>query len=229
MKRFLEGSDGDSAAKIARIDEGNLIRRIQRKLTSLDRKCRKEQVVIQLRYDALKKIHFERRAQLFRRIPLFWKDVLAATAGRNGFLFNEELPVLDYLEDIKLDDNQDINGSHKFTFTFSADNPYFKKRTLIKDVRVSTADGASVEIRCTPIVWLQEVVKTIKLGPGQTIYHSLFHWLQSKEEQPEGDFGSYFRANVWENALRVYSEMGNMRHELDEYYKGLIDSGKPIQ
>lgn len=198
MKRASDSQD-EASAKALKIDN-EALQKVQNELTSLDDACREEQVAVQCKYDAMKKKHFEERGELLKKIPSFWKDVFLNFAGPHGLLLEQEVPVLEHLVDVRLEDNLDKKGSHKFTFTFT-ENDYFNETEIVKEIAVSPDDKA--EVKVTPITWKKNILAEVPHEEGDLA--TFFRWLQSSEEDCEGDFGSMFRESVWEDALQIYA------------------------
>lgn len=195
-KRPLEEGEA-SDCKVLKIDDEALLA-VQKELNDLDAKCREDQIEVQCKYEKMKAKHYHDRGEIFKKIPQFWKTVIVNFAGSTGLVLEEEIPVLEHLADVKLEDNLDKAGSHKFTFTFN-ENKYFKETELVKELKVK--EDESVEVKVTPITWTEDPLKDIDGGDE---VQSFFKWLQSTEEDTMGDFGSVFRETIWEEALDVY-------------------------
>jgi len=196
--------DGEEReSKIAKIDETTMkgLEEISKELVGLDDKCRDEQVQVQCKYDALKRKHFDSRGDLLKKIPNFWKHVLLnfGTYHDQELVHEKEVELLDYIEDIKLEDNLDTQGSHRFTFLFK-ENPFFNETELVKEVKVGPEE--ETETKCTPITYKKNPLEGEDLDAGD----SFLTWLQSTDEECEGFFGTVFRESVWEEALNLYSE-----------------------
>lgn len=188
-------------AKFAKIDDSlrKDLESVQDELNKLEQGCREEQIEVQCKFDALKKKHFDSRGELVRKIPAFWKEVILNFGTPAGLIHPNEVEILDYLEDVKLEDNLDKKGSHKFTFIFK-ENPFFKETTLTKQVKVQ--DEENVHISATPLTFIKNPLEGL---PEEETASSFLHWFQSTDEDGEDDFGSTFREHVWEEAVNVYS------------------------
>jgi len=200
-KRPAEETE-EVAAKYAKLDDTlrNDLEKVQGELNKLEQGCREEQIEVQCKYDAMKKKHFDARGALVKKIPNFWRDVLINFGQPAGLINPAEIEVLDYLEDVILEDNLDRKGSHKFTFTFK-ENPFFKQTTIVKSVLIK--DEENVQIDVTPITFTKNPLENLLADEQPTA--SFLHWLQSKDEDGEDDFGSTFREHVWEEAVGVYN------------------------
>lgn len=229
-KRENESGEA-SAPKVQKIDDALMkeLEGIQGELGKIDTQCRDEQIEVQCRFDALKRKHFEGRGELLKKIPSFWKDVFLNFAGPSGLLVEQEIPILDHLVDVKLEDNLDKKGSHNFTFVFS-ENEFFKETEIKKEVMVKDEDN--VHITVTPITWKKNILEGLE---DQAKHSSFMHWLQCTDEDSEGDFGSVFREVVWEDVLTLYAqavdvddddEEDDVEDEEEEGNEGEADEGE---
>jgi len=200
-KRAADATE-EVSAKVPKVDDAlrKNLESVQEELDKLEQGCREEQIKVQCKYAAMKKKHFDARGDLVRQIPHFWKDVLIRFGRPSGYVNAAEIELLDYLEDVKLEDNLDTKGSHKFTFTFK-ENPFFKETTIVKDIKVE--DEENVKITVTPITFNKNPLE--KLTAKDLPTTSFLYWLQSTEEDGEDDFGSTFREHVWEDVVDVYN------------------------
>jgi len=200
IKRAAEDSFFLVSPKFLKLDESlrKDLENVHAELSTLEKDCREEQIEVQCKYDAMKTKHFDTRAELVKKIPHFWKEVLLNFGTPAGLIHPDEVEVLDHLVDVKLEDNLDKKGSHKFTFTFN-ENPFFKETTIVKQVKVHDEDTAIVDV--TPITFTKNPIE----GLDEEVRRNTFlGWLQSKEEDGEDDFGTTFREHVWEEVIKVY-------------------------
>merc|ERR1719505_485331 len=144
------------------------LKRIHAEVLGLDGRCRDEQIQVQCKFDQLKKKHFDHRADLLKKIPNFWKEVLLNFGNfRDHELVHEkEVELLDYIDDIRMEDNLDARGSHRFTFTFK-ENPFFHETELVKDIKVGAMEEDS-ETTCTPITFKKNPVEREDVDAGDS-------------------------------------------------------------
>jgi len=202
LKRFIDDTFCLVSSKFLKLDESlrKDLENVQIDLIGIKEKRREEQIELKRKYNAITNEHFHSRAELVKKIPHFWKEVLLNFGSPAGLIHEDEFEVLDHLVDVKLEDNLDKRGSHKFTFTFS-ENPFFKETIIVKQIKIQV-DAVIVDV--TPITFLKNPIE----GLDERIrHHTFLGWLQSKEEEGENelnDFGTIFREDVWDNALRIY-------------------------
>jgi len=198
-KRLADSSHFLVSPKFLKLDEElrKGLENVHGELTTLDKECREDQIEVRCKYQSMKNKHFDARADVLRKIPYFWKDVLEKlnSGSRHRLILKEELELLDYLENVNLEDHLDRKGSYKFTLTFK-ENPFFKETTIVKSVKVK--DWDDVEVTCTPITFTKNPLENVPEPEN-----SFLGWLQSKDED-EHAFGDMFREHVWEEAVKMY-------------------------
>eukprot|EP00397_Hematodinium_sp_SG-2012_P059822 GEMP01077167.1.p1 GENE.GEMP01077167.1~~GEMP01077167.1.p1 ORF type:complete len:208 (+),score=43.78 GEMP01077167.1:303-926(+) len=197
MKRARATGDESSSSKRTR-KEGEAIAvlaKIQTELSNLDEKCAQEQIATQQKYDTQKKPHLQKRRDVLKRIPGFWKDTLLRLPN-----METEEEALNYLEEIVLEDNLDQRGSHTFTLKF-AENPYFTNEVLTKQIRVQ--EDNSDEVTAPTIDWKRSSPRQESSNSLRKCQGGLFSWLQSSEIADD-DFGTTFRETIWEDPYSIY-------------------------
>ena len=60
-----------------------------------------------------------------------------------------------------MEDSSDIKSGYKITFTFKADNPFFRNRQLVK--QLVYAEDNALEVKCTEIDWTDEGVSSCNI------------------------------------------------------------------
>lgn len=88
---------------------------IQAELQKLEEECAKQQMVVQKEFDEKKKPVLVKRQEIIDKIPGFWCRCLR-NHPQLAYLVEEDIPVLEHLKRIDLDDNIDEHGSYKIKF-----------------------------------------------------------------------------------------------------------------
>ena len=125
------------------------IERIQDQLVELDKECASQQLVVQRKFDALKVPLIVARAEAIGDIPGFWKKAIMNHPDVK--ITTSDIPVLDYLEQLHLMDNEDDYGSHTIVLSFKDGNPFFSEKEVVKKVEFS-ADESEI-VRNSSISW----------------------------------------------------------------------------
>jgi len=220
VKRDIEETNEESAAKARKIDEKLAavqpeVQEIQEKISNLNDLCREEQETVQFKFDQQKKTHFEKRSELLKTIPHFWRDVLINSSDCGNLFIEEEQELMDYIDDIKLEDSLDRLGSHKFTFYFKK-NPFFEETVITKEIKISKKEGSeeeTVEVTCTPITFTKNPLAEADADVAEIAFLT---WLQSQTPLCAGDFGYSFREKIWEEALSRYENTHDVNEDEDD-------------
>ena len=202
MKRSMSEASPWSARKRRSSDSGAYlasIARLQEGLGELDRHCAEEQVIIQKKYDKQKEPLIKARSAAIANIPGFWRTALINHP--DVFISEQDLPILQYLDDIHLEDNQDDYGSHIITFRWIEGNPYFSEREIFKKVLISDSES----ITNSSISW----------APGKAPKGDSFFDFFTVDVSAPGDLADLLRRDLWINPY--------------PYYLGVIDNFKEDQ
>lgn len=146
----------------------------------------------------------DKREELLKSIPKFWSRAFMAHPILARQLNNKDREIFDeYLNSIKVEDNQDAKSGYSITFNFD-ENPYFDNPSLAKSLTFH--EGKLKEAKATTIQWKEgksmpdevpesdddnevcpekddELVYEAKLTDW-----SFFNWLSSSWEQNEISF-----------------------------------------
>ncbi|KAL1914291.1 uncharacterized protein VTP21DRAFT_9029 [Calcarisporiella thermophila] len=155
---------------------------------------------------------FQKRSEIVRKIPGFWKRViLAYPLTEQLFANEEEKSTLEYLENVELVRDEIEPDSYKVIFTFN-ENPYFKNSKLVKEIKTD-ADGNKTSISA-PIDWKEGKRITKSSSKKDTKEEqdeaheddeeelSFFEWI----ETTEGDISlaDLVRDDLYANAIRYF-------------------------
>jgi len=195
------GEEGEEVRKCLKVDEAleKELSEVQDAIHKVDTICGEKQLAVQMKFDKLKKAPYEKRAELLKNIPEFWKDTLMNVPNEESLYTPEEVEVLGYIEDIQLEECIDEHGSHVFHFWFK-ENPFFTDKKLSKKITIGP-DSEPAAIVPAKINWTKKLEDT-----EDENCTSLFEWLESDEPPDSSDFGSLFREHVWEDAFDIYTQ-----------------------
>lgn len=159
---------------------------MQKKLLELDEECATKQIELQREYDKKKQPHFRKRQaglvmgylitsqEVIDKIPGFWAKAITHHPALS-YLTTADMPILELLEKIELEDNLDNSGSYKITLVgYSEINDtltsmqtfgevareYMEPLVLTKHTVFSENKENVVE--CTKIEWKAGKVSCIK-------------------------------------------------------------------
>lgn len=219
-KRNLEGEDVEkSAAKktsSATVNKGapnEISEELNEQLTEVDERikkkeaaCREEQIVVQCKYEQLKKPDIEDRHKLIEKIPNFWRTVIFSYFGggnaKSSWIAKAEMPIFDHLEKVDIEYLNDNFGSHKFLFHFS-ENQWFDVKCFEKTVKIESENKPLIITNMpSPFEWK---VNPFSADNSEEFEMSFFCWLLNKtDDERQENFGSLFKDNVWEDAITIF-------------------------
>eukprot|EP01069_Polyplicarium_translucidae_P001364 Polyplicarium_translucidae@DN1638_c0_g1_i3.p1 len=142
--KLPESNEGDERQAKKMLTESekvlNELSDLQDRLVEIDKRCAKEQISVQKKFDEEKKPHIEERQKIIERIPQFWGTAICHHPMFQA-IDSEEREMLMLLKNVELEDNIDSNGSYKLTLAFDAEaEKYFTPVTLSKHVVFGDGD-----------------------------------------------------------------------------------------
>ncbi|EKX74345.1 nucleosome assembly protein, putative [Theileria equi strain WA] len=228
MKRSLEESTNlevegaeahDSADKNPLLSHISEFDEVQKKLLQLDEECANEQMELQRKYDQKKQPFFKKRQEIIEKVPGFWCKALTHHPALS-YLTSADLPILEHLKGIDLQDNLDNNGSYKLTLEFSEKaKEYMSPLVLVKHVEFDINKETVKE--CTKITWkpgkspIEEALKA--RNNDRCIDWSIFEWFTEEEWVDRPDVGEIIRREIWHAPLAYYMDTVAMDYFDDEY------------
>eukprot|EP01053_Blabericola_migrator_P003965 Blabericola_migrator_1__3964@NODE_21_length_22536_cov_99_458098_g18_i0_p12_GENE_NODE_21_length_22536_cov_99_458098_g18_i0NODE_21_length_22536_cov_99_458098_g18_i0_p12_ORF_typecomplete_len243_score76_46NAP/PF00956_18/2_4e11_NODE_21_length_22536_cov_99_458098_g18_i091819 len=218
-------------------DEQDALVRIQTQIEELEEACIREQLAIQVKFDAKKQPHFAERDSLMAKLGL-WPRALLNQGAVHSLLVSGDITILsDYLESVSLNDHVDENGSFEMKFMFKDDvKKVFTPTTLIKKI-VYTEDGdvdesksqvtdvAFVNKTENPVVEAQQYRQALEEeeegsddGALALPRWSFFEWVSTTSEDVLPGFSEYFRKEIYQAPLAAVfgSDVSDQSDDEDE-------------
>lgn len=220
----LQGDSAETQALLPHITDFD---EVQKKLLELDEECATKQIELQREYDKKKQPHFRKRQEVIDKIPGFWAKAITHHPALS-YLTTADMPILELLEKIELEDNLDNSGSYKITLTFGeVAREYMEPLVLTKHTVFSENKENVVE--CTKIEWKAgkspiEVALKARTD-DRCIDWSLFEWFTEDEWLNKPDFGEILRRELWHAPLAYYLDTVSVDF-LDEEYDMLDEDGE---
>lgn len=214
IKRVLE--TGETPAKLQKLDP-QLLKDLlaqQKEIFGLENQCSDEQQTLVQTFDVKKQPILAKRNAVLKKIPNFWRVVFqnipSVPEADLLDIKEEELAILDYLDEVKVEENCCVEKrKHIFSFTFK-ENPFFNETAFKKEV-MDAEEENQLSMTVPEITWKGEANPLDKAYDDESSGMSFFMWLTS-EHSVEGDFGHIFRELVWGNPMAVY----NQEHEEED-------------
>eukprot|EP00794_Sanderia_malayensis_P015667 gene15667-17247_t len=195
------------------------IDRVQSQIDSLNEKASEEILLVEQKYNNLRKPHFDTRADLIKKIPNFW---FVNHPQISALLDEEDEEALHYLMSLEVEEFEDIKSGYRIRFHFS-DNPYFTNATLCKEFLVNESGEQSC--KATHIEWKHKMDLTNKgdkeTGEAGQKRHleepeSFFAWFNDHLEGQADEVGELIKDDIWPNPLQFYLNAGGDPEDGDD-------------
>jgi len=198
------------------------IDRVQNEIDALNEEASEEILKVEQKYNNLRQPHFNRRAELIKKIPNFWVTVFVNHPQISALLDEEDEEALHYLSSLEVEEFEDIKSGYRIKFHF-AENPYFNNATLCKEFMLS--DSGEQSCKATGIEWKPKMDLTNKgnkLGAeaGQKRHledpESFFAWFNDHLEGQADEVGELIKDDIWPNPLQYYLNAGGDQDDCGE-------------
>lgn len=199
---------------------------IQAELQKLEEECAKKQMVVQKEFDAKKKPVLVKRQEIIDKIPGFWCRCLR-NHPQLAYLVEEDIPVLEHLKQIDLDDNIDEHGSYKIKFTFGEGaRAYMEPLVLEKHVQFRNDPCSEEVLNVTEINWKDgkspvAAAEAKRDGDGDDDVDvvSFFEWFTKEPSDAAArlEVGEIIRREIWHAPVPYFlNEVADIDEEDDD-------------
>lgn len=214
-----------SPSKVERLDVGEIdeelqkaiqsMDEIQNKLDELTEKASVEILVVEQKYNKLRKPHYQKRNQIIGQIPAFWATVFSNHPQVSSIVTERDEEALQYLTEMEVEEFEDIKSGYKVSFHFK-ENPFFINDLLVKEFHISdeAADGDLPASKSTEIKWKpgKSLVPKADLKAGakrgkddmSTGSASFFSWFTDVVEDGICEIGESLKDDIWPNPLQYF-------------------------
>lgn len=183
----------------------------QNDIDSLNERASEEILLVEQKYNKMRKPYYEKRNELIQKIPNFWVTAFVNHPQISAVLDEEEEECLHHLTKVEVEEFEDIKSGYKIKFTFS-ENPFFSNTVLVKEFHLATSgDPAS---QSTEIQWkegMNLVKKAHQNGnnAGQKRKHSslsrtFFQWFIDNVDPSADDIAEVIKDDMWPNPLQYF-------------------------
>jgi len=208
-----------TAAKKPKLDENEIsisdgesksiemIEACQKDIEDLADKETEEILIVEKKYNKLRKPYYTQMSELAAKVPDFWftstfghydvKEILRV-GEEEEFIEKcfSKLQVEEFPEQIS-----PVNNGYKLTVTFR-ENAYFTNAELMKEFKVSEDTGI-LESTSTPINW-KEGKDLTKPDTTGTAKEGFFIWYLDNDNPPGDLIAEAIKDEVWVNPLKYY-------------------------
>lgn len=212
-----EGDDEDQEAfgdpNIA--DKLREVEAIQAQIIQLNEQASEEILLVEQKFNQLRRPHFEKRNALLKDVPNFWLAALANHPLISSMIQSaEDEDCLHYMVNVDVEELEDIKSGYNLKFYF-AENPYIKNDLIVRELR--HLDNEEVVSETTPIEYkdtqegkkLRAVVENSlaqyrrKVRDPSEMQGSFFAWLS--QEQENGDaIAEIIKDQIWTSPVDFF-------------------------
>jgi len=187
----------------------------------------KRYLVVEQKYNKLRKPHYQKRNEIIGSIPAFWSTVFTNHPQVSSIVTEKDEEALQYLTELEVEEFEDIKSGYKVTLRFK-ENPFFTNNVLVKEFHISD-EASELEgsaSKSTEITWKpgKSLVPKpdLKVGnkrgkddmSGST---SFFSWFNDASEDGICEIGESLKDDIWPNPLQYFLNDINDSMEDEEY------------
>ncbi|CAB3377372.1 Hypothetical predicted protein [Cloeon dipterum] len=175
----------------------------QNEIDALNEKASEEILLVEQKYNKLRKPFFEKRNEIIMRIPNFW--VTAFVNHPQIQLDESEEDCLTHLKKLEVEEFEDIKSGYKINFHFE-ENPFLKNEVISKEFHLGLSDPLSSS---TPINWKegQDLTKKNGNAKGRKRPHEMggfFSWFLNNDDPCSDEIAEVIKDDIWPNPLQYY-------------------------
>jgi len=208
-----EEMDGVISKAIEAIDA------VQNQLEDLSDQASQEILKVEQKFNALRKPHYDKRAQVISQIPNFWATVFLNHPQLSAILCEDDEVALQSLSKVDVEEMEgDVKSGYKIAFHFG-ENPYFENTELTKEVNQADPEQS----KASEIRWKagKNIIKGAGSGPAgkkrkNEEQSSFFTWFVKPTDEGYDEIGDAIKDEIWPNPLQFYLGEDEADDEDDE-------------
>jgi template-activating factor I len=227
-----------SPSKVERLDVGDINEEVQKAINSMDEiqnnldqlteKASVEILVVEQKYNKLRRPHYQKRNEIIATLPAFWSTVFSNHPQVSSILTENDEIALTYCNEMEVEEFEDIKSGYKVSFRFK-ENPYFTNDLLVKEFHISDemAEDDAPASKHTEIKWkpgksLVPKQPELKTGAKRSKEEmggpaSFFAWFNETSEDGICEIGESLKDDIWPNPLQYYLNDVNDSVEDEEF------------
>jgi len=184
------------------------LEKIQSEIEKLNDEATDEILLVEKKFNGLRKPYYKQRNDVIREIPEFWLRAFMNHQMLSTLLDEADQDVFKHLKELNVEDFDDVKSGFKVTFTFDA-NPYFKNKVLFKEFRYN--QEGQLTVTPSKIEWqagkdlTQNPSPSTELGKRQhdnDLMTSFFNWFNPEDQ--DLDLGETIKEELWPNPAKYY-------------------------
>jgi len=227
-----------SPSKVERLDVGDIDEDLQKAIQNMDEiqnhldqlteKASVEILVVEQKYNKLRKPHYQKRNEIIGTIPNFWATVFTNHPQVSSIVTEKDEEALAFLTELEVEEFEDIKSGYKVTLRFK-ENPFFTNDVLVKEFHITdeTAESEGTPSFSTEIKWKpgKSLVPKADLKAGAKrgkdditgAAATFFSWFNETAEDGICEIGESLKDDIWPNPLQYFLNDINDSVEDEEY------------
>merc|ERR1712045_64998 len=184
----------------------------QNEIDALNERASEEILLVEQKYNKLRRPFYDKRSGIIGRIPKFWLTAFINHPQLSSIIEEEEEDCLQYLDKLEVEEFEDIKSGFKIQFNFS-DNPYFSTKVLCKEFHLGSSGDP--ESKSTEIQWKEgynlvqkakqrEAMANAKSRKRQLESRTFFTWFEDNSDPQQDDVAEVIKDDLWPNPLQYF-------------------------
>ncbi|KAG2490735.1 hypothetical protein HYH03_010890 [Edaphochlamys debaryana] len=197
-----EAGDGAELEQVAEERLATELDEVQKALDKVNDEASDRVLAVEQEYNKKRRPIYTQRADIIRRVPLFWQRTLCSHPSLADQLTDEDTQVLEFMTELDVVDFDDIKSGFKIVLTFAPTNPYFSNASLTKAFHYG--DDGRVTIEPCTIDWKEGMAPNFDGGAPSYIF---FTWMTTAEPIGEGtpdEIAEVLKDEIWPNPVKYY-------------------------
>ncbi|XP_022085170.1 protein SET-like [Acanthaster planci] len=209
----------NNGQNVAEVDEEDVnqmaveaIDSVQSEIDALNEQASEEILHVEQKYNKLRKPHFDKRAEMIKKIPHFWVTTFLHHPQVSMLLDEQDEEALQYLTKVEVQEFEDIKSGYRILFHFKPNNPYFENEVIYKEFHLN--DSGDPSSNSSTIKWKPGMDLTKRntavqqKGVAQKRPHgdseSFFCWFNDHTDAGADELGEVIKDDIWPNPLQYF-------------------------
>uniref|UniRef100_A0A7N0VFU6 Uncharacterized protein n=1 Tax=Kalanchoe fedtschenkoi TaxID=63787 RepID=A0A7N0VFU6_KALFE len=201
--------DGDLLISIEKLQE------IQDQLEKLNEEASDEVLVLEQKYNEIRKPVYQKRSEIVKSIPDFWLTAFLSHPALSELLTEEDQKIFKYLSALEVEEATDVKSGYSIHFNFNP-NPYFEDAKLTKTF--TFLDEGATKVVSTPIRWKEGMGLSNGTHEGKgnkrpLNEESFFSWFSETPAKDMDDIhdeiAEIIKEDLWPNPLNYFNNEGD--------------------
>ncbi|ELT99437.1 hypothetical protein CAPTEDRAFT_157590 [Capitella teleta] len=209
-QKLSESSDLDDSKLDAETQKAlEAIDGCQSEIDTLNEKASEEILLVEQKYNKLRKPLYGKRNKLISTIPNFWVTAFSNHPQISVHLTEDDDDCLQSLTEVEVEEFEDIKSGYRIKLHF-AENEFFKNKVLSKEFHLSTtgSDGSWDPVsESTEIQWKKGKKPASPKGKGKRKHDmlaSFFQWFADNTNPSMDELAEVIKDDMWPSPLQYF-------------------------